>query len=398
MAVKPWIGAIKEPDNHPPVNKDAPDSGYAIDYVYGYRCQDSRQNVYFNPEGNIVYITACLGVILDKASNTQKFFGGGNVENKSKQVASDANHHNNDVMCMKINTNGNREWAVSGQVGKSPSIFVWNTLTGEKRQRMNLLKGSRAVAACAISTDLKYIACADKHNDHNVFVFEVDSGSMVYTEKGGPDEIFDMAFNMAEGQYDLWSAGMKHMTYWNIAEMKKKKCVFGENPRTSFAACTADDQGNCYAGGSNSLIYVWCKNSLKTTIGVHNRGFVGAIVWNAGKLYSGGKDGRICITDAASGTCENVIECGVLPRAIDVSADSTTLVVGLRTGSIVEFDLASMSSTTYMQSHNDGEVWGLDMDANSIYTTGDDNQVKKWDPFSRKCIDTAIVSNEVRKA
>jgi len=289
MAVKPWIGAIKEPDNHPPVNKDAPDSGYAIDYVYGYRCQDSRQNVYFNPEGNIVYITACLGVILDKASNTQKFFGGGNVENKSKQVASDANHHNNDVMCMKINTNGNREWAVSGQVGKSPSIFVWNTLTGEKRQRMNLLKGSRAVAACAISTDLKYIACADKHNDHNVFVFEVDSGSMVYTEKGGPDEIFDMAFNMAEGQYDLWSAGMKHMTYWNIAEMKKKKCVFGENPRTSFAACTADDQGNCYAGGSNSLIYVWCKNSLKTTIGVHNRGFVGLL---SGTLVSSTQEAK----------------------------------------------------------------------------------------------------------
>jgi len=25
MAVKPWIGAVKEPDNHPEVNKDQPD-------------------------------------------------------------------------------------------------------------------------------------------------------------------------------------------------------------------------------------------------------------------------------------------------------------------------------------------------------------------------------------
>lgn len=65
MAVKPWIGAVKEPDNHPPVNKDQPDEQYALEYAYGYRCEDSRQNVYFNPNGNITYMTACLGVILN---------------------------------------------------------------------------------------------------------------------------------------------------------------------------------------------------------------------------------------------------------------------------------------------------------------------------------------------
>jgi len=70
MAVKPWIGAVREPDNHPEVNKDKPDTTYALEYVYGYRCQDSRQNVYYNADGNIVYITAALGVILNKADNT----------------------------------------------------------------------------------------------------------------------------------------------------------------------------------------------------------------------------------------------------------------------------------------------------------------------------------------
>jgi hypothetical protein len=52
------------------------------------------------------------------------------------------------------------------------------------------------------------------------------------------------------------------------------------------------------------------------------------------------------------------------------------LVVGLRTGSIVESDIESGEQTTYMQSHNDGEVWGLSMDDTHVYTTGDDNQVK----------------------
>lgn len=66
MAVKPWIGAVKEPQNHPEPNPSPPDCTYVLEYAYGYRCQDSRQNVYYNADGQIVYMTACLGVILNK--------------------------------------------------------------------------------------------------------------------------------------------------------------------------------------------------------------------------------------------------------------------------------------------------------------------------------------------
>ena len=42
-----------------------------IEHVYGYRCQDSRQNVYYTNENKVCYMTACLGVVLDQGSNTQ---------------------------------------------------------------------------------------------------------------------------------------------------------------------------------------------------------------------------------------------------------------------------------------------------------------------------------------
>ena len=29
-------------------NKEKPDGSYALEYVYGYKCSDSRQNVYYN--------------------------------------------------------------------------------------------------------------------------------------------------------------------------------------------------------------------------------------------------------------------------------------------------------------------------------------------------------------
>ena len=42
MAVRPWIGQVTEPENHNEINKEKPDTTYALEYVYGYRSADSR--------------------------------------------------------------------------------------------------------------------------------------------------------------------------------------------------------------------------------------------------------------------------------------------------------------------------------------------------------------------
>jgi microtubule-associated protein-like 6 len=70
MAVKPWIGAVKEPRSHPPANPSPPDVRFKLEYVYGYRSEDSRQNVFYNAKGEAVYMTAALGVILNHQTNT----------------------------------------------------------------------------------------------------------------------------------------------------------------------------------------------------------------------------------------------------------------------------------------------------------------------------------------
>ena len=59
MATRPYAGAIMEPDSRkifsilqgysdhlnlldPDPNPEAPDDSYALEYVYGYRCADTR--------------------------------------------------------------------------------------------------------------------------------------------------------------------------------------------------------------------------------------------------------------------------------------------------------------------------------------------------------------------
>lgn len=42
LAVKEWVGQIQAPDPCPNVDKSAPNTNLELEYVYGYRCFDTR--------------------------------------------------------------------------------------------------------------------------------------------------------------------------------------------------------------------------------------------------------------------------------------------------------------------------------------------------------------------
>lgn len=384
MAVRPWIGQIAEPDNHNPVNNDKPDTRYALDYVYGYRCADTRQNVFINGQGNVCYMTAALGVVLDHNANTQLFFGGGEVENQSKQKRNDDDAHTNDIMAMDLCSH--RKMCLTGQVGSSPTLFLWNAMTGEKIKKFQVSKGARAINACAISVDNKLIACVDLHNEHQVHVFDVSTGASCLKAKGDTNKIYDIKFSQQPGSTSFCTVGNKHCYFWDAAESggNKKKGLFKNHDMTSFACVAYDNEGKAYTGGSNSLIYKWEGRDCVQTIAAHDKGFICTMRWNNGTLYSGGKDGNIVLLRTSDCSVQQRINFGNPIRAVDF--DGTNMVVGLRNGTIVHTQPdASAAKKEIMHSHNEGEVWGLDFDNEGcVYTSADDNQVLVWDP-SKRC-------------
>ena len=47
-----------------------------------------------------------------------------------------------------------------------------------------------------------------------------------------------------------------------------------------------------------------------------------------------------------------------------------------------------------MESHSDGEVWGIAVINNDIVvTSGDDNKLKTWSISNRKCVARGTISN-----
>lgn len=77
MAVKPWKGVVANsvPTNYRPSNRDgeAPDATLQLEYIHGYRCHDTRNNLRYTATGEIVYHAAAVGIVLNPKTNTQKF-------------------------------------------------------------------------------------------------------------------------------------------------------------------------------------------------------------------------------------------------------------------------------------------------------------------------------------
>lgn len=74
MAVKPWMGAMKAPTDF---DKDAytkpgraPQANLELEYCYGYRAKDCRNNLRYLKDGKIIYHAAALGIVLDIKKNT----------------------------------------------------------------------------------------------------------------------------------------------------------------------------------------------------------------------------------------------------------------------------------------------------------------------------------------
>jgi len=52
-----------------------------------------------------------------------------------------------------------------------------------------------------------------------------------------------------------------------------------------------------------------------------------------------------------------------------------------------------------MESHSDGETWGLGRAGENVFiTSGDDNKIKTWSIKERKCLATGTICTEARKA
>jgi len=386
LAVKPYQGALKEPTQPPAWKNAAPGVTLTLEYVYGYRSFDSRQNLFYtsNPE-KVVYMAAALGVVLSKSDNTQKFFGAGNVKT--------AVGHSDDITSLAIHPQ--RDIVATGETGSCPKIFVWKSSDQTKLAEIKCPKGARNISCLSFSHDGRLLAACAMDNEHSVRVYDWAAGTLMSESTGGPDKILDVAW--ARSGLTFCTAGVKHIYFWtqqgNV--FGKNKGIFGQaGPQTNFTSVAWMEDNRCLTGGTNGLLYVWSTNNLQKTYQIHpSNSTIHSLACIEGTILSGGSDNFIHILDT-SFTETNRLQVASCPRALD--KNGSKILCGMRNGSILELDLSGAATKVLMESHSDGEVWGLTVhpkQAKLFMTTGDDNKLKIWDCTTRKCIENYILES-----
>ena len=95
------------------------------------------------------------------------------------------------------------------------------------------------------------------------------------------------------------------MKFWNPADASKRlstKGTFGTKAQpTSFSCATFDNEGTCYTAGANGSIYAWdVTGQLDKVIKGHSAEIT-ALIFEDGKLISGGRDNKILIHSVKEG-------------------------------------------------------------------------------------------------
>jgi len=122
----------------------------------------------------------------------------------------------------------------------------------------------------------------------------------------------------------------------------------------------------------------------------------------AGKLVCGSKDAKVAIISVNAGTfkLEKMIDMEAATLTVPKSIDffNNNLLVGLRNGTIMEFKNAlgegsENAGKTLMQSHFEGEMWGLTVvDSERVLTTCDDNKAMLFNFATKQVERSGLVS------
>ena len=162
MSIKPCKGVIDntQPRGYKVSSKDgqAPNSTLQLDHVHGFRCHDVRNNLRYTQEGDIAYIAAGLGVIIETQTKAkkQRFFM----------------DHTDDIHCIALHPT--KPLAATGQIGPKPRLCIWNTetMTNEVLITQPLTKGIKHLAW---SPNGKYLAASAMDDDQMMAVFDMDA-------------------------------------------------------------------------------------------------------------------------------------------------------------------------------------------------------------------------------
>eukprot|EP00595_Chromulina_sp_UTEXLB2642_P001802 CAMPEP_0196761886 /NCGR_PEP_ID=MMETSP1095-20130614/1198_1 /TAXON_ID=96789 ORGANISM="Chromulina nebulosa, Strain UTEXLB2642" /NCGR_SAMPLE_ID=MMETSP1095 /ASSEMBLY_ACC=CAM_ASM_000446 /LENGTH=2526 /DNA_ID=CAMNT_0042111955 /DNA_START=12 /DNA_END=7592 /DNA_ORIENTATION=- len=279
-----------------------PSDDLELDWVYGYRGYDSRNNSYFlsiDSELMVVYPAAGLIVITNYQKLTQRYFRG----------------HTDDVLCLAYcqDTSSNHLVA-SGQVGKG-NTYVWDPTTIKILSTLNTKQ--KTVILLSFSNDGKFLVTVAE--DKSIAVSDWKAGNVLTNTQGEASLSHHLIaiYNNLSGVISFVNTGDKFIKIWtingrnitgtkvSISPLSKpqaflcgvsvgNKIVIGAEDGYLYVSA---DNGKSLQGKWPHLINSTSKELAELSASKSKSAAVTAITYNSnlGLLVSGCRNGSVCL-------------------------------------------------------------------------------------------------------
>ncbi|XP_026875403.2 echinoderm microtubule-associated protein-like 5 isoform X1 [Electrophorus electricus] len=370
-------------------DRTAPTCQLRLEWVYGYRGHQCRNNLYYTAAGEIVYFVAGVGVVYNTREHKQKFYLG----------------HTDDIISLALHPE--RVFVATGQVGKEPYICVWDSST---IQTVSILKEvhTHGIACLAFDLDGQCLVSVGLDSKNTICVWDWKKGVTLATAPGHTDRIFDISWDLFQ-QSKLVSCGVKHIKFWSLCgnSLTPKRGMFGRMGELQTILCVACAREEVtYSGALNGDIYVWKGINLMRTIqGAHLSGIFSMNACEEG-FATGGRDGCVRLWDLNFKPI-TVIDLretdqgykGLSVRSVCWSGDH--ILVGTQDSEIFEVVVHERNKPfLIMQGHCEGELWALAIHPTKplAMTGSDDRSVRIWSLVDHAMIARCNMEEPIRCA
>ncbi|XP_067091821.1 echinoderm microtubule-associated protein-like 6 [Osmerus mordax] len=316
-------------------DRTAPRCQLRLEWIYGYRGHQCRNNLYYTAGKEVVYFVAGVGVVYNTREHTQKFYLG----------------HNDDIISLQ----------------SALSIYARETPVIPRQRRL-----------ASVGLDAKNTVC----------VWDWKKGKILATATGHSDRIFDISWDPFQ-PHRLVSCGVKHIKFWALCgnSLTPKRGIFGKTGDLQTILCVASAKDDItYSGALNGDIYVWKGlNLVRTVQAAHGAGIFSMYACEEG-FATGGRDGciRLWDVDFKPITKVDLREAeqgykGLSIRSVCWRADR--ILAGTQDSEIFEVMVRDRDKPLLiMQGHCEGELWALDVHPKKplAVTGSDDRSVRLW--------------------
>jgi microtubule-associated protein-like 6 len=378
-----WMDSVVDPSYPPIPRTEVPNVSLRLEYAYGYRCQEMRNSVRYNSDGNVVYVCSTLAVTINRATKIQSFF----------------QHHTDAIISFATSTDG--VLAATGQLGSHPFIAVWNTVTCEV---ISSLKDIHVNGICALkfSPNNSLLAVVSLDEQHTISVYDWYTDCLISRSYGGMQRVYDVCFSPCGNK--LVTCGDQDIKLWNnvqIALISSSRPTIGDLGTISqqFLCCVYFDSYPIIATQDGNL-YIFENDRLRRSVKAHTGPVSCLDVSSQGNfLVSGGRDGIVRVWNVAFDCMKEINIMDVLGktqsvkvRSVAFNRDGRDLVIATRGAEIFEVHIsdASLKGKVLVKGHGVRALWGLATHPTKeeFATCGDDATVRIWDAKNYSSIHT----------